>query len=185
MRREPVRDPARPTPMRCSLGTLAAGVLTGLTLTVTAACGSSSSTVATEPGSGGPADDPAGNPSRTPGAVVGATVLPLISMTGGGGRPSTTAVALGSPGNVAKFLAQFNQPPMRRLVSGAIANARRMSDRDVYGQVVAVGCDRPPGVDTVVDQDGEVQLRPRPVASPLEECLAPVTTVAIAQLPQT
>jgi hypothetical protein len=35
-----------------------------------------------------------------------------------------------------------------------------------------------------VNKEGQVELVPGEVASPLEECLAPVTTVAIAVLPR-
>ncbi len=45
-------------------------------------------------------------------------------------------------------------------------------------QVVSVGCDVPPGA-TV--QDGVIV--PEKVASPLKECFAPVTTVALASVP--
>ncbi len=48
---------------------------------------------------------------------------------------------------------------------------------------MAVGCDRPPGADVMVNGDGDVVLVPHEVASPLEECLAAVTTVAVAVLP--
>ena len=59
-----------------------------------------------------------------------------------------------------------------------------MPGHDVVGQVVAVGCDRPPGVDVMADNDGDIRLVPHEVASPLEECLAAVTTVAVAVLPR-
>ena len=52
------------------------------------------------------------------------------------------------------------------------------------GQIVAVGCDRPPGVDVMADAAGDIRLVPHQVASPLEECLAAVTTVALAVLPR-
>jgi hypothetical protein len=35
----------------------------------------------------------------------------------------------------------------------------------------------------IANDEGQVELVPREVASPLEECLAAVTTVAIAVLP--
>jgi hypothetical protein len=53
----------------------------------------------------------------------------------------------------------------------------------VYGAVVAVGCDRPPGAVVALDANGQVQITPEEVASPLQECLAAVTTVAVATVP--
>ena len=67
--------------------------------------------------------------------------------------------------------------------AAGIQDGSTPSDRLVMAQVVAVGCDRPPGVDVFAGQDGRVRLVPHQVASPLEECLAPVTTVAVAKLP--
>jgi hypothetical protein len=158
--------------VRCRFAILLAAVLLGLT----SACGSSSSSV-----SMAPASDPAG-PTRSPGPVAGAHVLPLISMTGGGGRLTRSAQPLDTPGQVAFFLRQFRMPPMRDRLRAAIAGAR-VDGRALVGEVIAIGCDRPPAADVVVGTDGQVRLVAREVASPLQECLAAVTTVALASLP--
>jgi hypothetical protein len=160
--------------MRRLLGTLLATVVLG----TTAACGSSSSSIATDP-----ASDPAGNPSRTPGPIEGAHVLPPISMTGIGGRAARTATPLNTPGEIARFLRQFPAPATQKRLRGAILAAPHPPGHDVVGQVVAIGCDRPPGVSAVVSKEGAVELVPGEVASPLQECLAAVTTVAIAVVP--
>jgi hypothetical protein len=68
--REPAIAPARPMTMKRTLGTL----LATAALVATAGCGSTSSSTASGP------DSP------TPGPIAGAHVLPLISLTGGGGR---------------------------------------------------------------------------------------------------
>ena len=67
-------------------------------------------------------------------------------------------------------------------VAAAVRQAAA-SGHIVYGAVVAVGCDRPPGADVSLDADGRVQITAQEVPSPLQECLAPVTTVAIASVP--
>ena len=164
--------------MRRSLGTLTATLLTCAALLFTAGCGSSSSSVAMDP-----ASDPAGNPSRAPGPVAGAHVLPLISMTGAGGRVQTRATLLSTHADIASFARQFRVPAIRHRIITAVDGAHAGRGEQVYGQIVAVGCDRPPGADVVVTEAGDVQLLPHEVASPLEECLAAVTTVAIAVLP--
>lgn len=149
-----------------ALGTLLASVA----LAVTAGCGSSSSSTVVGPG------------SPSPGPIAGARVLPLISLTGGGGRVSTTATLLDTPSHVRGFGAQFRSPALGHQVAAAVARARQ-SGHLVYGAVIAVGCDRPPGADVALDDSGDVTITPRPVASPLPECLAPVTTVAVATVP--
>jgi hypothetical protein len=180
--REPTRRTPRPIPMRRTLGTLTAALLTCTALMLTAGCGSSSSSLATDPGSG-PASDPAGSP-WTPGPIPDAHVLPLISLTAAGGQATAVATSLNSKSEVDRFVAQFRMPAMRNRIRAAVAGEPRTSGHDVVGQVVSVGCDRPPGVDAMVHKDGKVQLVPHEVASPLEECLAAVTTVAIAVLPR-
>jgi hypothetical protein len=152
--------------MRRTLGTLFATTA----LMATAGCGSSTSSTTT-----GPA-----NP--TPGPVAGAHVYPLISLTGGGGRVSQVASELDTPAQIGSFTAQFRVPAITHRIMAAIRKAQP-SGHAVFGSVVAVGCDRPPGVDVVVDGSGRVQIVPREVASPLPECLAAVTTVAIASIP--
>lgn len=178
--REPGRRSDRPIPMRRTLGTLTAALVTGTALALTAGCGSSSSSIATDP-----ASDPAGNPSTTPGPVEGAQVLPLISMTGIGGQASTTAAPLNSAGDITRFVRQFRSPLTQKRLRSAIVAAPSTPGHDLVGQVVAIGCDRPPGVTVMVNKDGRVELVPHEVASPLPECLAAVTTVAIAVLPST
>ena len=178
MSAEPASPTRRPIPMRRTLGILVAA----LAVMVTTGCGDSSST-ATDPGQG-PASDPAGVPSRSPGLVEGAHVLPLISMTGAGGRAQPTATLLNSRPDIQSFAQQFRVPAMSRRLESALRGVEHGPNEDVVGQIVAVGCDRPPGVDVMADPAGDIRLVPHEVASPLEECLAAVTTVAVAVLPR-
>ncbi|HEX3930894.1 MAG TPA: hypothetical protein VHW64_09330 [Nocardioides sp.] len=135
----------------------------------TAACGSSSRGVATDP------NIPQAGP------VTGAHVS-LVSMTGGGGRVSPRAALLDTDAHVRAFAAQFGPPAMRNRIRAAVGQARTRGQA-VYGAVVALGCDRPPGAVVSLDGGGAVVITPRDVASPLPECLAAVTTVAIASVP--
>ncbi len=156
--------------MRRILGTLVATAA----LAATAGCGSSNSSST--------ASDTAGPDSPGPGPVAGATVLPLVSQTGGGGRVSTQATLLGTQAQIDGFTRQFRAPALANRVSAAAAQAAK-SGYLVYGAVVALGCDVPPGAMVALDANGEVQLTAEDVPSPLQECLAPVTTVAIATVP--
>ncbi len=164
--REPATPRARPTLMRRILGTL---VVTAALMT-TAACGSATSSTAQGP------DSP------SPGPVTGAEVLPLISLTGAGGQASPKATLLDTRAHVREFSQQFRSGVLFGRIMASVEQAKK-SGHLVYGAVVAVGCDRPPGADVVLDQNGDVQILAREVASPLPECLAPVTTVAIATVP--
>jgi hypothetical protein len=110
-------------------------------------------------------------------------VLKVISATAAGGRGSTVASEIDSEADVARFVGQFRGPALGTQIRSAVADELK-ADHHLVAQVVAVGCDRPPGVDVMRNPDGSVSLLPHEVASPLQECLAPVTTVAIAVLPQ-
>jgi hypothetical protein len=152
--------------MRRTLGTLLATAV----LAATAACGSATSSTATGPN------------SPLPGPVTGAHVYPLISMTGGGGRMSQRASELDTPAQVRAFTSQFHLPALPHRISAVVTQVAPKAHL-LYGAVVAVGCDRPPGVDVLLDGSGRVQIVPHEVASPLPECLAAVTTVAIVSVP--
>jgi hypothetical protein len=155
--------------MRPTLGAL----LATTALLAAAGCGSATSST-TSPGTR--PDSP------SPGPVAGAHVFPLISMTGGGGRVSPLASELDTPAQVKAFTAQFRVPALTHRVTEVL---QRAEPRGValFGAVVAVGCDRPPGADVMLDSAGRVEIVPREVASPLPECLAEVTTVAVAAVP--
>lgn len=164
--REPAIASSRPIPMKRALGTLFATVV----LVATAGCGSTSPSTASRP------DSP------SPGPITGARVLPLISLTGGGGTVSTRATLLDSKAHIRGFTEQFRLPTLAARVDAAVRRAKA-SGHLVFGAVVAVGCDRPPGAIVALDANGDVEITAEEVASPLPECLAAVTTVAIASVP--
>lgn len=169
---EPVAARPRRTPMRRILGTWVAAAA----LASAAACGSAtSSSTATSPSAQSP-DRPSAGP------IQGAKVLPLISQTGGGGQVSTRATLLGTRAQVAAFTRQFRAPGLAERVRAGVAEAAK-SGYLVFGAVVALGCDVPPGAEVSLDANGDVQLTAEEVASPRPECLAPVTTVALATVP--
>lgn len=137
-------------------------------MTLVAACGSTSSSTGTP------------RTSWPPGPIAGARVLAVLSLPGAGGRVGPTASPLDTGAQIARFTAQFRLPAMRVRVRAAV---RGGAGRPVVGQVVAVGCDHPRGVDVTADGSGRVVLSPRAVASRLPECRTAVTTVAVAALP--
>jgi len=99
----------------------------------------------------------------------------LVSQTAGGGQVAERATPLPDAAAVADFtrsLADALATQVREAVDATDVG----SGQQLYGQVVAVGCDVPPGV--TVDR-GPVAVRAEPVPSPHQECFAPVTTVAL------
>lgn len=163
---EPAPAVRRPILMRRTLGTLFATTA----LVATAGCGSSTSSTTARP------DGP------SPGPATGAHVYPLISMTGGGGRVSQLATELDTPAQVQAFTSQFRVPALTHQITATLTKAKP-SGYGLFGAVIAVGCDRPPGAKVVLDGSGRVRIVPEQVASPLPECLAAVTTVAVVSVP--
>jgi hypothetical protein len=161
--------------MRPILRTLLA---TAATLAL-AGCGSGESSTSMG-GASGPSGI-SGPEGPGPGPVPGARVR-LVSMTGGGGRVSREATLLDTRAHVRDFITQFRLPGLPNQIHHAVAEAKR-SGYLVYGAVVAVGCDRPPSAGVSLDEDGRVLITAGEVVSPLPECLAAVTTVAIASVP--
>ncbi|HEY3530705.1 MAG TPA: hypothetical protein VGK78_16275 [Nocardioides sp.] len=153
--------------MRRLLGAL----LATATIAATAACGSAGSATGTTAG-----DAP------EPGTTVPGARSVLVSQTAAGGRPSVAATLLETSAQVAAFSRQFRGPGLRLQVQEAVDKLSK-TGHVIVGSVVAVGCDRPPGVDVVYGEDTTIRLLPHEVASPLQECLAPVTTVAVAAVP--
>jgi hypothetical protein len=168
--REPGPAAPRRTAMRNALGHLLLPlVIAALALT---ACGSSSSsTTEADPGSASPS-----------GPIPGARVLPLVTLHAVAGHVSE-AMPLDTPAQVDAFVQRFPGALVQKRVRGALRAPLAGAGSPVVGAVVASGCDVPPGVVVTADGHGGVSIVAREVASPLPECLVPVTTVALVALP--
>ena len=147
------------------------GTLVAALALLVAGCGSSSST---------DASPPAGIPS---GPIPDAQVLPLVTIHGVAAHVSTRAVPLTTPRQRQAFFQQFPGAMVRQRVRGALRGPLQQGGSNLVGAVVASGCDVPPGVTATADGQGGVTIVAQEVASPLPECLIPVTTVALVNLP--
>ncbi len=164
---------------------LLGSVLPALLLaTVLAACGDetaedpagSEPTVTTSsPGGTGGVDEPEG--SEGPGAVD-FDLVDAITVTAAGGEISEVAVPLPDEGSVDEFVSQFESGDMAQQVRDAVAGADVPEGQAVYAAVVAIGCDAPTDI-AVTDSDAGLVIGALKVPSPLPECFAPMTTVAV------
>jgi hypothetical protein len=119
-----------------------------------------------------PSDEP---PSDEP------VVVALVSETAAGGASSDVLTPVAGPGLNA-FLAQLESATLGDEVRAAM-RAHTLPDGHSYGvAVVALGCDVPPDVH-VTKEDGAWTVTPAKVPSPMPECFAPVTTVAVVDVP--
>jgi len=100
-----------------------------------------------------------------------ATDVTLVSATAGGGKTEAKATDVSDDADLAAYVAQFDDG-----FAAEVSEAAREVDGDVVlAQVVAVGCYVPLGASL---DDGV--LVPEKLGDPNQECLAPVTTVAVA-----
>ena len=141
--------------------------------------------------SGGAAQDPAPTSATSTdgGATGGSTdgsvefeLVDTITVTAAGGQLSETAVPLSDDADVQAFVEQFPSGDMGAQVQDAVAQTDVPDGQVLYGAVVAIGCDSPEQVAVSTSETGLV-ITALKVPSPLPECLAPMTTVALVLVP--
>ena len=150
-------------------------VLTGVLAVALAGCGDD----------GGGATDTGSSSSSSAGRTSGsvdATTLAVIGQSGAGGTVDLHATVLDSGAAVTEFAQQFRTDAVQHRIESAIRRADVPSDRTVLGAVVSLGCDVPPGV-TVQATGAGLMITPMEVASPRQECLVAVTTIALVSVP--
>ena len=161
--------------MRRLLGLLPALLLVPLL----SACG--------DDGAGTVTDDPAPTVSTSAstdggGSAVEVKILAMMTETAAGGEVSQTPVPLPDDDAVAKFNEQFDTDALPTRILEAVHAADVPDDELLYGAVVAIGCDSPTEV-TVTEGPSGLLIAAVEVPKPLEECFAPMTTVALVLVP--
>jgi len=105
----------------------------------------------------------------------------LITETAAGGGTGP-AVPLAGDGALQQFNGQFETDAMTHRVRDAVRQTDVPDGMLLYGAVVAVGCDAPTDV-TVTADDAGVMINAVEVPNPMQECFAPMTTVALVLIP--
>ena len=139
-----------------------------------------SSTASGSPSSASPSDvtsSPTSGAASARGAVD-FTEVALLSETAAGGEVENRATVLDDASAVSQFAAQFENGALSDQLTTAVQDADVAEGQELAAAVVSIGCDVPPGV-TVQKVEGGVAILPLKVKSPLKECLAAVTTVAL------
>lgn len=153
-------------------------------------CGDDATPSASDPETGSPSapgspsepatTDPTTDPTRSPPITPGGdpfTLLEMVTGSAGRGVLSPEAVPLGSEAEVETFVAGLS-PQLADDVRAAVAASAVPAGQQLYGAVVGLGCDVPPGV--LVDRTGTgVEITGRKVVDPMRECFAAVTSVAL------
>jgi hypothetical protein len=168
--------------MRLLLGTTAA--VLALTL---AGCADDGSDTASDPSgqessTAGPTPTEPTPTEPTPTETVDSQTIAIVSETAAGGAVDLHAVPVGDAAARQEFTAQFERGSLDQKIADAVAAATIPEGYTVMAAVVAIGCDVPPDV-TVTHEDGVWVLTPHKVPSPLQECFAAVTSVAVVAVP--
>jgi hypothetical protein len=109
-------------------------------------------------------------------------LVTTLTETEAGGKVSQVAVPLAAGDDVQAFTAQFETDAMKARVQDEVQKTDVPDGMLLYGAVVAIGCDAPTAVNVSVDSAGVVVTAEK-VPSPLQECFAPMTTVALVLVP--
>jgi len=133
------------------------------------------------------ADDPTATSSDTPtkggsGDAVDFELVDTITETAAGGSVSDAAVPLADDAAVLQFTSQFETDAMTAKIQDAVQSTDVPDGMLLYGAVVAVGCDAPSEV-LVTHGDSGLVVTAVEVPSPMQECFAPMTTVALVLVP--
>jgi hypothetical protein len=147
-------------------------------------CADSNSDAASDPS--GPASTSTGASSATaePSSTGGLEpqTVAIVSQTAGGGSVDLHAVPVDDEASLQAFTQQFERGGLNEKIAQAVAGATVPDGYTVMAAVVAIGCDVPPGVTAEQGPDGWV-FTPEKVAEPMQECFAPVTSVALVAVP--
>jgi len=153
-----------------------------LLLAALGACGADDSGAARDPEVTSPTGGPTSSDNGTAGGAVDFELVDTITVTSAGGELSDTAVPLSGEAAVQSFVAQFTAGDLADQVENAVAQTDVPPGQQLYGAVVAIGCDAPDQV-TVARSGSDVVITPVQVPSPKSECFAPMTTVALVLVP--
>ncbi|WP_182525890.1 hypothetical protein [Nocardioides dongkuii] len=150
--------------MRRALGTV-------LLLAVLAACG-------TEGNPPAATDTPGASASPASPDTPAWSEVALVSESAGRGEVAAVATPLPDEAAVRGFVAPFDD----RLANEVAVAARAAAvpeGQELYGAVVAIGCEVPSGVTVVQEGEDVVVTAMKEKPSPGVQCLVPVTTVAL------
>lgn len=142
---------------------------------------SGSSSPSPSPTSPGDSGSRSTSDSPAPSGAVEFTQIALISQTAAGGKTDPRPTVLTNRVRVRRFASQFERDDLAGRMLATIRKADLPTGHNFAAAVVSIGCDVPPGV-TVQRQEGALAILPLKVKNPLQECLAPVTTVALVSI---
>jgi len=126
-------------------------------------------------------DEAADVADKEPKGQVDFKLVKLFTMTAAGGRVDPEAVPLADVVAVDEFSKQFETDSIRTTLIGLVKTTDVPDGKALYGAVVAIGCEQPPGVLVRSTDTGlTIEAKSSPGSpTPQKECFAPMTSVAL------
>ncbi len=109
-------------------------------------------------------------------------LVKIVDITAAGGAVSPRAYYVDDPEEMQAYVQTFeDRAGATAAVQQAVADAGEREGRLAIA-TIAIGCDVPPTASVTVTADGP-QVRPGKIVDPLPECFAPVTSMALVEIP--
>jgi hypothetical protein len=125
------------------------------------------------PSSGDPTESPSTTSPSNDWRLVG-----IVHATAVGGKVSAKPKPVGDDSAIAAFGARFEDSQLQGEIQRVVESNEPAAGAELVAAVVSIGCDVP----TAVTYDGG-KVRAMKVPNPTPECFAPVTSVAILEVP--
>ncbi len=146
------------------------------TLFAVVACGVGSEDAADRATDPAPTSPSEGSPAPDP------VVVEILSGSAVGGDVATEATLVPDDRALQRYLRQFDSAPFVADLTAAVDEHPVGSGRVLGLAVIEISCDQPPSA-SVTEEGGAFVVTPGKVIDPLPECFAPVTSVAVLDLP--
>lgn len=127
--------------------------------------------------SGSPEDE-GDEGDKEPEGQVDFELAEMVTETAVDGRVDPMAIPFGDETAVHEFSAQFENDNMRIRLLTVVDRIEVPDGQALYGAVVAIGCQVPPGV-VVTNTDSGLEITGKKSIEPPVQCIAPMTTVAL------
>lgn len=105
-------------------------------------------------------------------------VVDIVSGSAAGGTVEPTATLIEDDAALERYLRQFESADLAADLSATVAAHQPEGDRVLGLAVIEISCDEPPSA-AVVEDHGVFVVTPGKVVSPHQECVVPVTSVAV------
>ena len=166
--------------MRSRLGPFLLALTLGGVLTL-AGCGQDQTGDVSDdpaPTASTPTDDNSDEGDEEPQGKVDFELVEMVTETAAGGDVDPEATSMSDVVAVQEFSKQFESDTMEVRLTETVKKTEVPEGKALYGAVVAIGCEEPPGV-VVTSTDSGLTIEGKPTASTPPECFAPMTSVAL------